>query len=106
MRRLEKDRPFVNPLDQFRLKYVIQSLTSPHVIIMFITYFMGGTVLFGLALFSPSIINQLGFSPNHSQLLSVGPFACAFFGELPMVADSIISLISLFSSHPVRRIYV
>ncbi|PPQ76146.1 hypothetical protein CVT26_011796 [Gymnopilus dilepis] len=72
-RRLERDRPFVNPLDQFSMKQVFASMTSPHVIIMFVVYFMGGTSLYGLALFLPSIVNQLGFSPNESQLLSVGP---------------------------------
>lgn len=44
-------------------------------------YFMGGTNLFGLALFLPSIVNQLGNSPNKSQLLSVGPFGAAFVCE-------------------------
>ncbi|KAF8183429.1 MFS general substrate transporter [Pholiota molesta] len=78
MARLERDRPFINPLDSFSLKYVVQSLTSPHVILVFIAYFMSGTNLFGLALFLPSIVNQLGNSPNKSQLLSVGPFAAAF----------------------------
>ncbi|KAF9479974.1 MFS general substrate transporter [Pholiota conissans] len=78
MARLERDRPFINPLDSFSLKYVAQSLTSPHVILVFIAYFMSGTNLFGLALFLPSIVNQLGNSPNKSQLLSVGPFAAAF----------------------------
>lgn len=78
MTRLERDRPFVNPVDTFTLKHVLDAFTSPHVIFMFIVFFVGGTNLFGLALFSPSIINQLGFSPNHSQLLSVGPFGAAF----------------------------
>ncbi|KDR78098.1 hypothetical protein GALMADRAFT_119009 [Galerina marginata CBS 339.88] len=82
MNRLEKERPFVNPLDDFRIKHVLKAFTSPHVVLMFIVFFVGGTNLFGLALFSPSIINQLGFSPNHSQLLSVGPFAAAFFVTL------------------------
>ncbi|KAH9476723.1 putative transporter [Psilocybe cubensis] len=88
MRRLEKDRPFVNPLDEFRIRHVLSSLKSPHVILMFITFFMGGTNLFGLALFAPSIINQLGFSPNHSQLLSVGPFASAFVVTLVVAYTS------------------
>ena len=44
-------------------------------------FFMAGTMLYGLALFLPSIVNQLGFSSNKSQLLSVGPFAAGFFGE-------------------------
>ena len=38
-------------------------------------------MLTGLALFLPSIVMQLGFSPNKTQLLSVGPFAAGFIGE-------------------------
>lgn len=79
MERLERDRPFVNPVDKFTLKQVFASMTSPHVILLFLVYFMGGTNLYGLALFLPSIVNSLGFSPNKSQLLSVGPFAAGFF---------------------------
>lgn len=81
MARLEQDRLFINPLDEFKWKYVTQSFTSPHVILAFMIYFMGGTNLFGLALFLPSIVNQLGNSPNKSQLLSVGPFGAAFVCE-------------------------
>lgn len=80
MERLERDRPFVNPVDTFSIKQVFASMTSPHVIFLFIVYFMGGTNLYGLALFLPSIVNSFGFSPNKSQLLSVGPFAAGFFG--------------------------
>ncbi|KDR72761.1 hypothetical protein GALMADRAFT_126423 [Galerina marginata CBS 339.88] len=78
IRRLESDRPFVNPSDSFSVKQVLASIRSPHVVIMFMVYFMGGTGLYGLALFLPSIVNQLGFSANKSQLLSVGPFAAGF----------------------------
>ena len=81
MHRLEKDRPFVNPLDEFSIKHVFAAMKSPHVILMFLVFFMGGTNLFGLALFAPSIISQLGFSPNRTQLLSVGPFGAAFAGK-------------------------
>ncbi|KDR77102.1 hypothetical protein GALMADRAFT_428725 [Galerina marginata CBS 339.88] len=80
--RLVRDRPFVNPLDTFKISHVISAMKSPHVILVFIIYFMGGTNLYGLALFLPSIVNQLGFSPNHTQLLSVGPFAAGFFVSL------------------------
>ena len=43
---------------------------------------MVGTTLYGLALFLPSIVNQLGFSDTRTQLLSVGPFAASFFCRL------------------------
>jgi hypothetical protein len=63
----------------FSLKETLESLTSPHVILLVIVFFMIGTTLYGLALFLPSIVNQLGFSDTRTQLLSVGPFAVGFF---------------------------
>jgi hypothetical protein len=81
MSRLERDRPSVKPVDKFTFKEVIRSASSPHVIMIFIMFFMAGTMLYGLALFLPSIVSQLGFSRTKTQLLSVGPFAAGFFGE-------------------------
>lgn len=81
MRRLERDRPSVRPIDRFSVKEILLSLTSPHVILLFVVFFFLGTTLYGLALFLPSIVHQLGFSPIKSQLLSVGPFAAAFVRE-------------------------
>lgn len=78
--RLEQDRPFVNPLDVFSFRHVFSAISSPQVILVVVIFFMGGTNLFGLALFLPSIVNQLGYNPNHTQLLSVGPFAVGFVG--------------------------
>ncbi|KAF8817610.1 MFS general substrate transporter [Phlegmacium glaucopus] len=78
MRRLERDRPSMKPVHTFSLKEVFRSLTSPHVILLLIMFFLVGTMLFGLALFLPSIVRQLGFSPNKTQLLTVGPFATGF----------------------------
>lgn len=78
MRRLEKDRPSIIPSDRFYFREIFCSLSSPHVVLVFIFFFMLGTTLYGLALFLPSIVNQLGFSPTHTQLLSVGPFAASF----------------------------
>ncbi|KAF9447485.1 MFS general substrate transporter [Macrolepiota fuliginosa MF-IS2] len=83
--RLEHDRPSVTPgvaSDKFSFREILRSLTSIHVIILFIVLFLVGTTLYGLALFLPSIVNQLGFSPVRSQLLSVGPFAAGFFVTL------------------------
>jgi MFS family permease len=79
MSRLERDRPSIKQVDKFTFKEVMRSACSPHVIMVFIMFFMVGTMLYGLALFLPSIVSQLGFSPNKTQLLSVGPFAAGFF---------------------------
>jgi hypothetical protein len=79
MSRLEKDRPSIKPVDKFTFKEITRSGSSPHVIMVFIMFFMVGTMLYGLALFLPSIVSQLGFSPNKTQLLSAGPFVVGFF---------------------------
>jgi len=79
MMRLERDRPSIRPVDRFSFKEVLRSASSPQVIMVFIMFFMVGTTLYGLALFLPSIVSQLGFSRNKTQLLSVGPFAVGFF---------------------------
>lgn len=42
---------------------------------------MNGTMLYGLALFLPTIVNELGFSATHTQLVSVGPYAAGFACE-------------------------
>jgi predicted MFS family arabinose efflux permease len=79
MARLEADRPSIRPSDKFSIGEIVKSLTSPHVLVVFVIFFMIGTNLYGLALFIPSIIKQLGFDANKTQLLSVGPFAGGFF---------------------------
>lgn len=80
MARLERDRPSIRPEDKFSLNEILHSLRSPHVLAVFVMFFMIGTNLYGLALFLPSIVNQMGFDPDKTQLLSVGPFAAGFFG--------------------------
>jgi hypothetical protein len=47
--------------------------------LVFIIHSMKETTLYGLALFLPSIVNQLGFTATSAQLLSVGPFVTGFF---------------------------
>ncbi|THH13188.1 hypothetical protein EW146_g7001 [Bondarzewia mesenterica] len=55
---------------------------APHVLILCAQFFIGGVTLFGLATFTPTIINALGFSTTHSQLLTVPPYACSFVVSL------------------------
>ncbi|KAF9529639.1 MFS general substrate transporter [Crepidotus variabilis] len=78
MERLERDRPSIQPIDKFTFREVWRSMKSPQVIMVFIMFFLVGTTLYGLALFLPSIVAQLGYSKNRTQLLSVGPFAGGF----------------------------
>lgn len=81
MRRLEKDRPALLSADEFSLKEVMRSITSPHVILVSIMMFMVGMMAYGLAVFLPYIVSELGFSPSATQLMSVGPFAAGFICE-------------------------
>ncbi|KAF7967632.1 hypothetical protein HWV62_33657 [Athelia sp. TMB] len=78
--RRKRDRPSLSVDDRFSFKEVLRSAKSLHVAIIFISFFFLGTTLFGLALFLPTIVGELGFSPNRTHLLSVGPFATAFAG--------------------------
>jgi len=80
MARLERDRPSIKPSDKFSGSEILRSLRSPHVTIILIIAFMNGTCVYGVASFLPSIVRELGFSRNKTQLLSVGPFATGFFG--------------------------
>lgn len=79
-RRLARARPDSQHVDHFSWKNVFRSFTSLHVILVFIIFYMSGANLFGLGLFLPSIVQQLGFSSTKTQLLSVGPFATGFIG--------------------------
>ena len=81
MRRLERDRPSLSSAVKFSVKEVMRSVGSPHVIMVIIMLFMVGTMVYGLSVFLPSIVSQLGFSSNTTQLLSVGPFTAGFIGE-------------------------
>ncbi|KAH8818696.1 MFS general substrate transporter [Flagelloscypha sp. PMI_526] len=77
-RRLELDRPSTHPAVHFNVRDVIRTAMSPHVLFVFAILFMMGANLYGLGNFSPSIINQLGFTAIQSQLLSVGPYVGGF----------------------------
>ncbi|EAU90005.1 hypothetical protein CC1G_05921 [Coprinopsis cinerea okayama7 len=85
---LERDRPMIGATEKFHPREILRSITSPHVFLVFLVFFLGGAIFFGLAIFLPSIIRLMQFTPNESQLLSVGPFATSF----------VISLISAWAS--------
>ena len=56
---------------------VLSAFRSVHVLIGSLVLFAAGTTLFGLAYFTPSIVQSLGSSNTRTQLLTVPPFACA-----------------------------
>ncbi|KAL5530811.1 hypothetical protein ACEPAF_7069 [Sanghuangporus sanghuang] len=78
MKRLVLDRPMTSFSDVFSWSQVLTAITSPHVFIVFCMMFLNGTALFGLALFLPTIVNQLGYTSTMTQLVSVGPYAAGF----------------------------
>jgi len=75
------------PSDKFSGREILRSIRSLHVIIISIVSFMNGTCLFGLALFLPSIVSELGFSRSTTQLLSVGPFALGVSARVRLFAE-------------------
>jgi len=51
---------------------------TPHVLMLSVPLFLDGTMVFGLANFTPTIVNALGHSSNYTQLLTVPPYICSF----------------------------
>jgi len=53
-------------------------IDAPHVLILALPLFFSGVTLFGLANFTPTIVNALGHSASRTQLLTVPPYVCSF----------------------------
>ncbi|KAK0482857.1 major facilitator superfamily domain-containing protein [Armillaria luteobubalina] len=64
--------------ERFEWREVRKALIAPHVWIIGIVFFFTGAALFGLAFFTPSIVQSLGYTSARSQLMTVPPFAIAF----------------------------
>lgn len=79
---LERDRPMIGVHEKFDPREILRALKSPPTIFISLIFFFGGVIFFGLAIFLPSIIRQMQFTPTQSQLLSVGPFATSFLLSL------------------------
>ncbi|KAF5377396.1 hypothetical protein D9757_009725 [Collybiopsis confluens] len=62
----------------FSWREVIEATKLPQVWFLAVAYFLDGTVLYGLAYFTPTIIQGLGYTAARAQLMSVPPFAAAF----------------------------
>ncbi|KAJ3532091.1 hypothetical protein NMY22_g7890 [Coprinellus aureogranulatus] len=77
--------------DKFSWREVWMAFKLPQVWMLSVIFFLDGTILFGLAYFTPSIVQGLGYTAARAQLMSVPPFAVAFFGEsLPITRSSVI----------------
>jgi predicted MFS family arabinose efflux permease len=77
-RRLHEDAAFPDP-GRINTRNVVSAFKSVHVLLSCLVLFASGTCLFGLAYFTPSIVQSLGYSQTRTQLMTVPPFACAFF---------------------------
>ncbi|EON67345.1 hypothetical protein W97_06598 [Coniosporium apollinis CBS 100218] len=77
IRRLEADGPPES--GKFSSKAMLSAFKDLHIWLNCLALFCSGTCLFGLAYFTPSIVQGLGYSQTRTQLLTVPPFAIAFF---------------------------
>jgi len=65
--------------DAFSWKELGKAFTSPQVFFLALAFFFDGAMVYGLAYFTPSIVQGLGYTAARAQLFSVPPFAAAFF---------------------------
>ncbi|RDW78843.1 putative MFS transporter [Aspergillus mulundensis] len=77
LRRLQSDANLFES-DKVTTKKVFSVFKDIHVILVSAILFCSGTCLFGLAYFSPSIVQAMGYSNTRTQLMTVPPYAVAF----------------------------
>ncbi|KAK2467198.1 hypothetical protein APHAL10511_000747 [Amanita phalloides] len=76
--KLKEDGTRDDVADTFSWREVGKAFTLPQVWLLAIVLFCDGTLVYALAYFSPSIVQELGFTAARAQLMSVPPFAAAF----------------------------
>ncbi|KAK0221360.1 major facilitator superfamily domain-containing protein [Armillaria fumosa] len=64
--------------EKFEWREVRKAFAAPHVWMLSVTFFFSGALLYGMAYFTPSIVQSLGYTAARAQLMSVPPFAAAF----------------------------
>lgn len=67
---------------KFSWKALLSTFRDLHVWLNTVALFCSGCSLFGLAYFTPSIVQTLGFNPTNTQLLTVPPFVIAFLATM------------------------
>lgn len=77
VRRLKLDTSLPDN-ERITFEKVCSILKNVQVWILSVISFCSGACLFGLAYFTPSIVEGFGYSTIRTQLLTVPPFACAF----------------------------
>jgi hypothetical protein len=80
LRRLKEDKQSSAEHEEFKMKYLWAALTDWKMYLGMVIYMGANMPLYAFSLFLPTIIKNMGggkYSPTHSQLLSVPPYACA-----------------------------
>jgi predicted MFS family arabinose efflux permease len=77
IRRLQVDDQYSAAGEKFRMKYIFKSITDWKTWVAMICYVGGDMPLYAFSLFLPTIINQLGFTANPANLLTVPVYALA-----------------------------
>ncbi len=77
LRRLQSDANLFES-EKVTLRKVLSVFKDMHVLLIGAILFSNGVCLFGLAYFSPSIVQAMGYSNTRTQLMTVPPYAVAF----------------------------
>jgi MFS family permease len=77
VKRLQNDVEFPES-EKVSLKAVLSVFKSLHLWLQFISLFCSGVCLYGMAYFTPSIVQGLGYGSTQTQLMTVPPFISAF----------------------------
>ncbi|KAL4959355.1 major facilitator superfamily domain-containing protein [Aspergillus stella-maris] len=77
LRRLAEDQQASAEHEQFKMAYFWSSLRDWKTYTGMMTYMGADGCLYAFSLFVPTIINELGYTSIHAQLLSVPPYAAA-----------------------------
>ncbi|CUA69510.1 putative transporter C1002,16c [Schizosaccharomyces pombe 972h-] [Rhizoctonia solani] len=77
VRRLQSDDQFSAAGEKLRAKYIFQAMKDWKTWLGTLCYVGSGAPLHAFSLFTPSIINQLGYTATHANLLSVPVYAWA-----------------------------
>ncbi|KAI1794369.1 MFS general substrate transporter [Ganoderma leucocontextum] len=74
---------------QFKREFIIQALRDPQAYIFAAMFFLGAVPAVSFTVFLPTIINGLGYSSTHAQLLSIPPNAvgCIFTLAVSYLSD-------------------
>ncbi|OJJ62819.1 hypothetical protein ASPSYDRAFT_86470 [Aspergillus sydowii CBS 593.65] len=87
--RIQIDAAGTSEHSRTRMRHVMQGLTNLPIVACALGFFFGNTCAQSFSLFSPSIIQAMGYTGELAQLLSVGPYvaACIFSIIVGYISD-------------------